>query len=318
MPNRMQLISFTLFLGALLSLAAAICFVKRWHGANCQTAVMQIIREGIGSVGISAIVEYPDTDAPLIALLEEEYPRSEAIVVADLRHQPSFDALIQRFRLVKVHHNPRTHIRALYRSRSRAFRRVVVIDLPTEHSADALKVAKEIASYGYILRLRGESRVARHALTYCANIISTYPLTESLSLKSVIGADATLERADRPQGSTTKLLANRILAWRRVVPLFLISAISLPAVILFLGHLSGERILTITAALIVATVALLLYLSCRVVAEKGLFATTNTIIENFCRYIIEHLKKIYYLYKGSRLYPEGVKFSLRYLLRRRR
>ena len=68
----MQLISLILFIGALASLIGAIFFVEQWHNTTHRSHVVQMLREGIDLIGISAIVEYPSTPAPLIALLEEE------------------------------------------------------------------------------------------------------------------------------------------------------------------------------------------------------------------------------------------------------
>jgi hypothetical protein len=278
-----------------------------------------MLRGAIGNVGISVIVEYPKTIEPLIAILEERYPRSEAIVVVDMQHSDSpFEVLISQFQLVKVCHNPSTNIRALYRSRCRVFRRVVVVDLPMQHRSEALGAAREIASFGYIIRLRGEICVARNTLSYCANLISSYPLTESLLLATIIGAEVVLERTDSSHAQRLKLVSDRVLAWRRVAPLFLVLALLLPAMVVALAHLSGERLLVAVAAITLLIVLLLLYLSCRVVVEKGLFVVSNTIIENFCRYIVEHIRKIYYLYKERISQSMGERFSFRYLIKRRR
>lgn len=315
----MQLISLFLFIGALVLLLCAIFFVERWHNASRRCPVVQILREGIGHIGISAIVEYPSTPAPLLSLLEDEYPRSEAIVVTDLLHHPStFGEVIRQFHLLRVNHNPHSRIRALYRSRHRAYRRVVLIDLPEDCRGEALEVAREVASYNYILHLRGECQVAREAIAYCANIIASYPIAHNLSLKTIVGAEATLERADSIQGQERLCLsASRILAWRETTPPLALFAGMIPAILVVVAHLSGDKLMIITAIVVCLSLLILLYLSWRVVTEKGLFTTTNTIILNFYRYIVEHIKKIYYLYKKRGYRPKGVLLSLRYLVRRR-
>lgn len=314
----MQLISLILFIGALASLIGAIFFVEQWHNTSHRSHVVQMLREGIDLIGISAIVEYPSTPAPLIALLEEEYPRSEAVIVTDLQPLSQFGEIIRQFCLIKVNHNPQSHIRALYRSRHRAYRRVVLIDLPEEYRNEALEVAREVVSYNYILRLEGECQVSRETLTYCANIIASYPITQAISLKTVVGAKASLELADSTQGAETLNIAtHRILAWHETTPLLLLFAVILPALLIVMANLSGDRLLIVTAIIVCLALLVLLYLSWRVVTEKGLFATTNTIIINFYRYIVEHIKKIYYLYKGSGYRHKGALLSLRYLIRRR-
>lgn len=295
----MQLISTLLFIFSLMILAGAILFVALWHRSHRSTSLIKLLREGIGHIGISAVVEYPDTIAPLISLLDEEYPQSEAIVVADLqRNGSTFGELIRRFRLAKVNHSHLRGVRSLYRSRHRTYRRVVMVDLPAEHRSRATDIAKRVASYDYVLHLKGECRIARNALTYCANIIALHPTSKALSLKSIIGGDAKLERADHTnRKEALHLLTNRALAWSRSMPIFLIVAIALPATIIFLAHISGEKLLILTAFVFALAFCSLLYLSCRTISEKGLSATTNTIVKNFCRFLIEHIKNFHYLYK---------------------
>ena len=295
----MQLISTLLFILSLVILAGAILFVALWHRSRQSTSPIKLLREGIGHIGISAAVEYPDTTAPLISLLDEEYPQSEAIIITDLqRNDSTFGSLIRRFRLTKVNHTHLRGVRALYRSRHRAFRRVVVVDLPTEQRSRAANIAKRVASYDYILHLKGECRIAYNALTYCANIIALHPAAKALSLESIIGGNAKLERADHAnRKEAVRLLTNRALAWSSSMPLFLIVAISLPSIIVFFAHISGDKLLALTAIVFVLAFCSLLYLSCRAVSEKGLSATTNAIVKNFCRFLVEHIKNFHYLYK---------------------
>lgn len=295
----MQLISTLLFIFSLVIFVGALTFLILWHRLHRKSGTIKVLREGIGHVGISAIVEYPDTPAPLISLLEEEYPRSEAIIVIDLQSTCSmFTDLIERFHLVKVNHSHLKGVRTLYRSRHRAFKRVVMIDLPTEYRSHATNTAKRVASFDYVLHLPGECQIEYNTLTYCANIIALHPITKAISLKSIIGAGARLERTDlAPRNATTRILTDRALAWRKSTPLFLVLAISTPAAAISLAHFSGEQLLAFTAIITCLTFGLLLYVSCRVITKKGLYATTNIIIKNFCRFLIERMKNFYYLYK---------------------
>ena len=295
----MQLISTLLFLLSLLALGGAILFVVLWHRARNKTTIVQMLREGIGHIGISAIVEYPDTPAPLLALLEEEYPRSEAVIVTDIQHYLSpFGELVAQFQLVKVNHSHLNGVRALYRSRHRAFRRVVLIDLPAEHRSRATTIAKRVASYDYILRLEGESIVARNAITYCANIIASHRATSDFSLESMVGANALLERSDTPQrGRRVRLRSGKILAWQKRRIVLTAVTLSLPALIVLIAHLSGNRLILLTALLSSVAIAIFLYISYRVVAEKSLFATLDIILHNFYRFLVEQIKNFHYLYK---------------------
>jgi hypothetical protein len=295
----MQLISALLFVLSVVVLAFAVLFVRRWHKGRERASVVRLLREHIEHIGISAVVEYPDTPRPLLALLDEEYPRSEAIVVTDLQHYlSSFGELIRQYNLVRVNHTHLEGVRALYRSRHRAFRRVVMIDLPTKYRSRATTIAKRVASYDYILRLEGESIVARNALSYCANIIASQCTTSDFSLESIVGANVLLERSDtQQQGRRIHLRSGRILAWQKARIMLTIATLSLPALIVLVAHIAESRLILLTALLSSGAIAAFLYISCRVVAEKSLFATFGIILHNFYRFLVEQIKKIRYLYK---------------------
>ena len=295
----MQLISTLLLALSLTIFVGAVTFLILWHRLYHKCAIAKVLREGIGHIGISAVVEYPDTTAPLMALLEERYPRSEAIIIIDLQEsRPIFEELIQLFHLVKVNHTHLKGVRTLYRSRHRTFKRVVMVDLPTEQRFHTTSIAKRVASFDYVLHLPGECQIEYNTLTYCANIIALHPTTNAISLKSIIGAGAHLEYTDQaPRDSTTRVLTHRALAWHKTTPIFLILAITLPSAITLLARISGERSFIISAIVTALTFGMLLYLSCRVVTKKGLYTTTNTIVKNFCRFLVERMKNFYYLYK---------------------
>ena len=308
----MQLISLLLFLFSALLFVGAILFVAIWHRTSRNSSAMKILNEGIGHIGVSAVVAYPDTPQPLIALLEEEYPRSEAVIVTDLEHFLSpFGELIQRFHLVKVNHAHLLGVRSLYRSRHRAFRRVVMVDLPIEFRHRALDIAKEVATYDYILQLQGESVVAHDALAYCANIIASYHATANISMRSLIGAEAHLERCDASdKRDIIHILSDRILAWYSGGSCLAICAIFIPALFVLIAHLSNSRVVLLVAVTILLSLAFCLYVSCRVMTEKSLFKTLGTILYNFYRFLIERVKNFSYLYKEridrSRILTKGV------------
>ena len=288
---------------ALISFLGALHFVSLWHKAHRFAESSPALHGGINHIGISAVVEYPRTKEPLIALLEEEYPFSEAIVITDLkRYGADIGDIISQFCLIKVYHKHLNGVRALYRSRHRAYRRVVLIDLPTEQSKQATSIGKAVAAYDYVLWLEGESRIAQNGIAYCANLIASQPTTKAISVKSIIGASARLERVDKPRcDDMLHLSTARALAWRRAKPALALTAIALPAIITALAHIFEDRLLMLTAIIILMTLSTLIYLSCRVVAEKGLFATISTIIENFYRFLVERVRNFHYLYKGCKI-----------------
>lgn len=292
----MQLI----FILSLVWLVGAIWFVSWWHRTYRRTSLVHLLREDVGHIGVSAIVAYPETSAPLVALLEEEYPRSEAIFIADLQQQESLlSELVVRYHLVKVNHLHLTGARALYRSRRRTYRRVVVVDLPATHSLQAFDVGKAVASYDNLLYLRGESVVEPNALAYCANVVASQPSSRGLQLRSVVGADAYFERGDVANSErVVRLCADAPLAWRRGAQIFALTAMFLPSAMILSGHLLDSKIMLASAVVLIVATGLFLYVSCCVVTKKSLIARLDTVLRNFYRFMVERIATI----RGSRIH----------------
>lgn len=298
----MQLIWILLFVFVFALFVCTTLFVVRWYRAHRAISIVPMLREGIGHIGISAIVEYPKTLQPLLALLEEEYPYSEAIVIVDMQQpQSPFTALLQRFSLVKVNHSHLKDVRALYRSKHRAFRRVVVIDLPLHCSNYAELYGRAVATFDYTLYLRGESLVARNALTYCANIAAMHYASPNTLLESFVGASARFERTSAVgTRGREQIVADRILAWQKESMLPLLLALLAPAILVVLAYFAGEWILLVAAGTASLIVLLMMYVSYHLMTEKSLFVTLNTILKNFYRYLVREVKNFDYLYRCSR------------------
>ena len=298
MPYCMQLILPLVFIISLLLLYFVLLFLREWRKIS-RNALKEVVRESIGHIGISVVVEYPTTSAPLLAVLEEEYSRSEVVAIVDLQRQrTTFGEVLQRYYLVQVDHSKMAGIRALYRSRKRVFRRVVVVDLPLEQKRLASQVASDVASFDYLLCLSGESVVARGAVTYCANIIASQHLTTNVEMRTMIGEQAWLERGGCLGGDDrVQLVADRVLAWRTGRAWVASIAILLPALWAFVAAIVGEWLLLATVAVFVATIVVLMYVSCHIMTEKSLFVTLDTIIRDFYRFLVEKMKNNYYLYK---------------------
>ena len=297
----MQLTSIILTSLLLLALCCAILFTVEWHRAYNNLSATPLLREGIGHIGVSVVVEYPSTTAPLLRLLEERYPRSEAIIVVDMQQPDSpFGALIHQFRLVKVNHSHLKGVRALYRSRHRAYRRIVVIDLPATNHQYAAEVGREVATYDYVLYLQGESLIAHDTITYCSNIIARYHDMPNLSLQSLVGAAARLERTSAAElESKVYITSERVMAWQKRSLWPSLIAISTPAIVVVASHLTGEKSLLAIAVAASLVLSLFLYISTRVMTEKGLLVTLDTILRNFYQYLVRKVKNFNYLYKGS-------------------
>ena len=282
----MQLISILLLLLSIVLFVGAILFVALWHRTYRKTSLVHILREDIGQIGVSAIVAYPETPAPLIALLEEEYPHSEAVIITDLQGEAaSFEALIRRYRLIKVNHSHLDGVRALYRSRHRAFRRVVMVDLPMEHRERASEVGKEVASYENLLCLEGESIVERNSLTYCANVAASQSSADRFSMHSFVGADARFENGVVAESDrVVQLRADRPLAWRKGSLLFVLTTLLLSSVMVVLACVAESRILIFAAVVVASVVALFAYISSLAITEKSLFVRLDTVLQKFYRF----------------------------------
>lgn len=282
----MQLISILLLLFSLLLFVGAILFVALWHRSYRKISLVQMLSEDIGHIGVSAIVAYPDTPAPLLALLEEEYPHSEAVIITDLQSEAaSFEALIRRYRLIKVNHSHLDGVRALYRSRHRAFRRVVMVDLPVEHRERASEVGREVASYENLLCLEGESVVERNSLTYCANVAASQSSADRFSLCALVGADAHFGNgAVADSDGVVQLRADRPLAWRRGRLRLVLSVLLVPSAMVVAACLSANSLMMSAAVVMASVVLLFIYISNRSITEKSLFARLDTVLQNFYRF----------------------------------
>ena len=235
----MQLISNLLIVLSFIVLLCALLFLYLWHRAYRNTVTIASLREEVKQVGISTILEYPDTTASLYSVVEESYPRSEVILITDMqRSMSTFGGLIRNFRLIKVNHHHLAGARALYRSRHRAFRRVVVIDLPIEYRSRAYEIASEVASYDYLMRLPSSSVVAKDAVGHCANILASYSMAEAVSLRTIVGSPAKVEHATTVGGVRRREQPiARAIAWRRGNSYLWLFAALLPAIIVAVAHI---------------------------------------------------------------------------------
>lgn len=300
----MQLISIVLFTLSLIILGGALAFTTKWYRTRQAYNPAHLLQEGIEYIGVSAIIEYPETTQPLFALLNEEYPHSEVILIADLqRHHATFGALLQKYHLIRVNHSHIDNIRALYRSRHRAFRRVVMVDLPIEHRQSALSVGGKVASFSYLLHLRGESIVARNTLAYCANIIASHRLSDDISLHSFLGEEVYITRCDSPaKRGKSQIISNRILAWSKRGKNLSLGALSLPAITLLLSYSIESRLLIITAEVVLFSITLLICITCCTATERGIFATFDAICVNFYMFIVEGAKRFYKKFPSRKMF----------------
>ena len=284
----MQLISFLLLLLSTLMLVASVIYVVWWHRTYRKATIVHLLHENIAHIGISAVVIYPKTSAPLVAILEEKYARSEAVVVADLQDNPRLDALIYRYGLVKVGSSHLVGVRALFRSRKRVYRRVTVVDLPSEHRLQAEMIGREAASYDNILYLTGESIVEPNAITYCANIVARQHSSNRLLLRCAVGSQARLESGGAANTeSVLHLRAESPLAWRSDIGGLGLLALLLPLQMVSLATIFHSWPLLVAAVMLVVNVVIFIGESYCVVTEKSLLLRLGTLFENLYYFWVE-------------------------------
>ena len=140
----------TLYVARRAVLAAHSERYRRLLAESCRTTV-----DAAGGVGISLLCGGGSL-ARIGALLEVEYPAYEVVATMDANDDyEAFISIVRRYRMVRVSHAlshelPVVGIRALYRSRERRFRRLILIDKLASVESDDRNAAACYASYDYL------------------------------------------------------------------------------------------------------------------------------------------------------------------------
>lgn len=124
----------------------------------------------LGFAGCSIICSKVRDIEQIEALLSSEHDHYEVIITLDgFTAAEAFDAIVRHFRLIRVNtptsnvlHT--TPIRALYRSRYRCFRRLVLIDKQHGSPQDDFNTAATIAAFDYLLPIRSKARLRKYAI----------------------------------------------------------------------------------------------------------------------------------------------------------
>ncbi len=134
--------------------------------------------ESLGFTGCSVVCYEVNDIEQIENLLQTEYNRYEILAVIDSRLYPDlFYTIVKRYGLISVNtiisnELPNTHIRALYRSRQRRFRRLVLIDEAYISPYNSLNCATLVASYEYIFPFSASMRLRERAIEYATILIS--------------------------------------------------------------------------------------------------------------------------------------------------
>lgn len=122
------------------------------------------------SIGISALCSGVYEMSQIENLLNVEYERYEIVIVLDSElYAMAFTSLLSRYKMIKVSYGlsreiPVLGVRALYRSRSRSFRRVVIIDKRYTTIEDDFGVATGVATYDYVFCMAKNTMLLPNAI----------------------------------------------------------------------------------------------------------------------------------------------------------
>ena len=176
----------TIHIITLSLLTLAICYtiiraIRITQAAKAYKFLIANVAGGCESMGFTgcSVICYDVNDIEQIEnLLQTEYNRYEILAVIDSRLYPDlFYTIVKRYGLISVNtiisnELPNAHIRALYRSRQRRFRRLVLIDEAYISPYNSLNCATLVASYEYIIPFNASMRLRERAIEYAAILIS--------------------------------------------------------------------------------------------------------------------------------------------------
>ncbi len=137
--------------------------------------------ESLGFVGISAVCSGVKNIEHIENLLGSEYDRYELVIVMDAELSPDhFRNIATHYGLIRVNPTesdelPSARIRALYRSRRRNYRRLVLVDRAEATQYEDLDAGTAAASYDYILPIGPSDYLMPDAAETAAIAISDSP-----------------------------------------------------------------------------------------------------------------------------------------------
>ncbi len=163
------------------------------------------LRERAGSLcdlaegaGVSLLCSGISRIETVEGLLLTEYARFEAIVVVDGRAQPRLlEELVTSYSLFRTDYRPDGAwpvfgVRALYRSRCRWFRRLVVLDRAQTQLSDDWNAAAAVASFDWILPLTGDAALRPRGLCRLMAEVNRVPQGELRAVVSTAGTTTLL------------------------------------------------------------------------------------------------------------------------------
>lgn len=194
---------FAVLAAAALAGAAGVVLVVR----DERRRRLRSVRRGVlcdvgGGVGISLLCTDVSDLCQIADLLDTEYPRCETVLVLDGRQKPEeFRAVVAAYHLFRVDYRicgelPATGVRGLYRSRSRSFRRLVLIDRASSVAADDLDAAAGVAAYDYLMPVGAGQYLLPRAVERLAGEVAEHRREPLQLLRIRVGVPAVLVHRD--------------------------------------------------------------------------------------------------------------------------
>ena len=153
---------------------------------------------GLGHKGISLLCRDTGNPDRLRNLLAVEYPDYEVIVIADSLHSPdSLQQIIAHYHMVAVDgrissEDGESRVRRMYRSVSRCYRRLLLLDIATTDSREDLDSALDAATYDYLLPLWGNEYLRAGAIERIIAEVCTESQNEKRIITTHIGPPSRL------------------------------------------------------------------------------------------------------------------------------
>lgn len=214
----MVLIDLLLWMLLLGCLAGALLLLGFTWREELRTRALLLRYEGLfdgaDGVGISLLLSEPRSCREVEELLSVEWARYEVVVVAEgVRQQALVEELCRNFDLVRVDYQPEPDlptygVEELYRSRQRAFRRLVLLTRSGGGVEEDWTAATGVASHEWLLPLRGGMRLRHRGVERLVAEVESRPpgslqgvvsldRVRLLSLEVVLRAEGFGRRLDR-------------------------------------------------------------------------------------------------------------------------
>ncbi len=187
-----------------LLLAASILFVlilrREWRKTRLAGSLVGLRSEAPDSIGVSVLCSDLESISQIGRLLSVEYGRYEVVAVVDsLNAVELFHHIVAHYRMIETAWNPpqgsKSRIRGVWRSRSRRFRRLVLVESPAV-SSEAQQCAAEVASHEFFIPLPAYVQPYPGAVERLVAEVAAAPRDAVLLVRSMLGAPLTLIRRD--------------------------------------------------------------------------------------------------------------------------